>query len=70
MIDWKKLILADAVEPKWLYALVTGIFAIMGVYGVIWLFPERGMVTIAIAAVFCSWLGDLFLKLVVEFKNR
>ncbi len=70
MIDWKKLILADAVEPKWLYVLVTGIFAIMGVYGVIWLFPEREMVTIAVVAVFCSWLGDLFLKLVVEFKNR
>ncbi len=69
-MDWKKLILADAVEPKWLYAVVTGIFAIMGAYGVIWLFPERGMVTIAIVAVFCSWLGDLFLKLVVEFKNR
>ncbi len=70
MIDWKKLILADAVEPKWLYAVVTGIFAIMGAYGVIWLFPEQGMVTIAVVAVFCSWLGDLFLKLVVEFKNR
>ena len=70
MIDWKKLILADAVEPKWLYAVVTGIFAIMGAYGVIWLLPEQGMVTIAIVAVFCSWLGDLFLKLVVEFKNR
>ena len=69
-MDWKKLILADAVEPKWLYAVVTGIFAIMGAYGVIWLLPEQGMVTIAIVAVFCSWLGDLFLKLVVEFKNR
>ena len=69
-MDWKKLIIADAIEPKWLYALVTGIFALGGVYGVIWLLPESGIVTIAIAAIFCSWLGDLFLKLIVEMRNR
>ena len=69
-MDWKKLILADAVKPKWLYAVVTGIFAVIGAYGVILLSPTSGIVTIAIVAVFCSWLGDLFLKLIVEFKNR